>query len=62
MWFRNLKLYRLPVPWQMTREQLEEQLARGPFAPCPGSEPLSRGWASPRGDGALVYACNRQWL
>lgn len=62
MWFRNLQLYRLPVPWKIDLSSLEEQLQRGAFQRCPSNEPLSRGWASPRGDGALVYAQNRQWL
>jgi len=62
MWFRNLQLYRLPVPWNLTLEQLESQLQRGVFQRCPSNEPMSRGWVSPRGDGALVYAQNRQWL
>jgi hypothetical protein len=42
--------------------KLEEQLARGPFQRCPSHEAMSRGWVSPRGDGALVHALNRQWL
>lgn len=62
MWFRNLQIYRLPVPWAMNMAALEEQLARGPFIPCPSNEPTSRGWISPRGDGALVHALNGQWL
>lgn len=62
MWFRNLQLYRLPAPWAMTLEQLETQLQRGAFQRCPSNELMSRGWVSPRGDGALVYAQNRQWL
>ena len=62
MWFRNLQLYRLPTPWQVDLARLEEQLAHGPFRRCASHEPLSRGWVSPRGDGALVHASNRQWL
>lgn len=62
MWFKNLQLYRLPVPWEMDLAALDEQLARGAFARCPSNEPSSRGWISPRGDGALVYSQNRQWL
>jgi len=62
MWFRNLQLFRLPAPWQITLEQLEIQLLRGAFQRCPSNEPMSRGWVSPRGDGALVCAQNRQWL
>ena len=62
MWFRNLQLFRLPAPWQITLEQLESQLQRGAFQRCPSNEPMSRGWVSPRSDGALVCAQNRQWL
>lgn len=62
MWFRNLQLFRLPVRWEITLEQLENQLRRGAFQRCPSNELMSRGWVSPRGDGPLVYALNRQWL
>lgn len=62
MWFKNLQLYRLPVPWGIDLAKLEEQLARGPFKRCASHEAMSRGWVSPRGDGALVHAINRQWL
>lgn len=62
MWFKNLQIYRLPSPWGITLAALEEQLARGGFVPCPSSQPQSRGWISPRNDGALVHANDRQWL
>jgi recombination associated protein RdgC len=62
MWFRNLQLYRLPAPWPVDLPRFEEQLARGPFVRCPSNQPLSRGWVSPRRDGALVFALDRQWL
>jgi len=62
MWFKNLQLYRLPSPWGIDLATLETQLQRGAFRRCPSNEPQSRGWSSPRGDGALVYAQNRQWL
>lgn len=62
MWFRNLQLYRLPMPWSVDLAKFDEQLARGPFAKCPSNQPQSRGWVSPRKDGALIYSLGRQWL
>jgi len=62
MWFKNLQLYRLPTPWAITLEQLEEHLARGPFMPTTGTEPRSRGWLAPRDDSGLARALNGHWL
>lgn len=62
MWFRNLQLYRLPAPWNISLEKLDEQLQRGAFQRCPSHEAQSRGWVAPRADGALVYAQNQQWM
>jgi recombination associated protein RdgC len=61
MWFKNLQLYRLPAPWNITREALAAGLARGPFHPCGSQDAVSRGWVPPR-DGELVHAVGRQWL
>lgn len=62
MWFNNAQIYKLPTAWNIDRAALEEQLGRKPFVRCPSNQPQSSGWLSPRGDGALVYAQNRQWL
>lgn len=62
MFFKNLQVYCLPRPWNMDLAKLEEQLARGPFVKCPSNQPSSRGWVSPRRDGALVFALGRQWM
>jgi recombination associated protein RdgC len=62
MWFKNLQLYRLPTPWNIDLAKFEELLGRGPFIKCPSNQPMSRGWVSPRKDGALVYSSNKQWL
>lgn len=62
MWFKNLQLYRLPAPWSIDLAKLDEQLSRGQFVKCPSNQPLSRGWVSPRKDGALIYGGNQQWL
>lgn len=62
MWFKNLQLYRLTAPWHITAQRLEEQLARFAFKPAGKIEHLARGWIAPRGDDALVYSLQRQWL
>lgn len=62
MWFKNLQIYRLDTAWKIYLSKLEEQLRRGEFSPCLSNQPLSRGWVSPRKDGALIYSNNRQWL
>src|SRR6185369_13762835 len=48
--------------WSIDLAKLDEQLARGEFVKCPSNQPLSRGWVSPRKDGALIYSNDRQWL
>jgi len=62
MWFRNLQLYRLPAPWHITADALEQQLARRRFQPCGSQDMETRGWASPCNDGALVHRVGDQWL
>lgn len=62
MWFRNLQMFRLQNPGDLTVEALEEQLSRQPLQPCSSSLPLSLGWVPPCADGGLVRSVNRQWL
>lgn len=62
MWFKNLQVYRLPSPWQIGAEALEEQLARKRFQPCGSQDMESRGWSSPLGDDVLVHQVGDQWL
>ena len=62
MWFKNLQLYRLPVPWSIDLAKFDELLARGPFVKCPSNQPMSRGWVPPRRDGTLVHSLGGQWL
>lgn len=64
MWFKNLFLYRLPRPWNMTRETLNDQLARSAFRPCAGSEASTSGFVAPQRENpdVLVHAVGGQWL
>jgi recombination associated protein RdgC len=62
MWFKNLQIYRLPAPWAITTEQLAADLAPHAFQPCSSLEMQSQGWVSPRENGELVYALNKQML
>jgi DNA recombination-dependent growth factor C len=54
--FRNATLYRLPRPWSISVNALEERLRTLAFAPTLKMQAQSAGWASPRDDEQLVYA------
>lgn len=62
MWFRNLRLYRLPKGFKPDLADIDARLAKRPLARCGSFEMLSRGWVYPRQEGAFVHAVNRQWL
>ena len=62
MWFRNLRLYRLPANWDMAAAQLEQLLAAHPLVRCGGYDMHSVGWVYPRADGAFLHAVGGQWL
>ena len=58
MMFKNLQIYRLPQPWPIKMEELEERLATLRFSHCGSQQPISMGWISPVGPTAC-FACNR---
>ena len=62
MWFKNLQIYRLPAPWAMSQEQLEEALSPQTFTDASGMDMQNQGWCSPRENGMLVHTVNRQFL
>ncbi|OHC64490.1 MAG: recombination-associated protein RdgC [Rhodocyclales bacterium GWA2_65_20] len=62
MWFRNLRLYRLPSDWDMDSAGLDKLLAGQQLSRCGSLDMFSRGWVYPRQEGQFVHAVNRQWL
>ena len=57
-------LYRLAGTWPASKAQLEEALAREPFAECGATQQKSIGWVPPRDveHGALVEAVDGHWI
>ncbi|MFV8818805.1 recombination-associated protein RdgC [Haliea sp. E17] len=64
MWFKNIRAYRLTSPFDLSPEQLAEQLAPRAFQPCAKSQALAVGWVPPLGaeTSALVHAANGRLL
>jgi len=60
MWFRNLHLYRLTKPFELSPEELDEKLAEKRFEPCGRQAEESVGWISPihRSRDYLVHAAS----
>jgi len=60
MWFRNLHLYQLTTPFQLSPEALAEKLEEKRFAPCGRQSEESMGWVSPihRSRDYLVHAAS----
>jgi recombination associated protein RdgC len=69
MWFRNLQLYRLGQPFDLTPETLDERLHGGDFRGCAPLETTASGWVPPLGRegrqlvhaaGGYVMICSRK--
>lgn len=60
MWFKNIHVYRFCKPFELSPEDLSEQLQSAIFQPCNSQDLFSRGWVSPMGDlgSDLVHAAN----
>ena len=56
--FANLIIYRIAPQWSATIDQVEQALAKAPFAECGATQEKSAGWIPPRGEahGALAEA------
>lgn len=62
MWFRNLRLYRLPQGFDLDAAALEKALAALPLTRCGGLDMVSRGWVYARDEGEFVHVVDRHWL
>ncbi|NMM36102.1 MAG: recombination-associated protein RdgC [Glaciimonas sp.] len=62
MWFKNLQLYRLTLPVNLTAESLNLALAKLAFGPSTSTDMQNQGWASPRDNDLLVHTVNGQLL
>ena len=62
MWFRNLIAFRLPAPWAVEAEMLEQKLSRRALQPCGQLDRATQGWLPPRREGGFVHQVGGQWL
>ncbi len=64
MWFKNLQIYRLPAPFKIDLEALNEALAAEPLQACSGAEVLRAGWLNPISSAPdkFVHVLNQQCL
>ena len=62
--FANLIIYRIAPQWSATLDQVEQALAKAPFAECAATQEKSAGWIPPRGEahGALAESVGGQWI
>jgi len=60
MWFKNLIIYRLSNPIDLTPEQLETRLEEFAFRPCGSQDQTKYGWAKPMGKigSSLIHITN----
>ncbi len=49
MWFKNLRLYLLQQPFNLTAEAMENRLQQKRFQACGSHDPLTYGWYEPLG-------------
>ena len=52
MWFKNIRLYCLTQPFELSSENFELQLADHAFIPCSNYDKSRIGWVSPMGNAA----------
>lgn len=60
MWFKNLRVYRLTKPFELSAQALADALSTKPFQPCGKQDVLQYGWVPPLGrhGNELVHTTN----
>lgn len=60
MWFKNIHLFQLVEPWQLSAQELEEKLLEHQARPCGSIELATFGWCSPfdKVGSTLVHGSN----
>ena len=60
MWFKNLYIYRFTKPFELSPDEISEQLAEFEFQPCESQDLTRTGWVPPLGrhGSDLVHASN----
>jgi recombination associated protein RdgC len=56
MWFKNIRAYRLTGPFDLSPEQLSEQMQSALYQPCAKSQPMSLGWVPALGENSEALA------
>ena len=49
MWFKNLIVYRLSTPIELSEDELETRLEEFAYRPCTSQEKSKYGWSKPMG-------------
>lgn len=62
MWFKNLRVYRLPAYWAMTALQIITALQTKVYTPLQGLDTITKGWVPPVPGFDLVYSVGQQML
>jgi len=60
MWFKNLHVFRFTKPFELSPEELGQQLAEHEFTPCSSQDLLKYGWVPPLGrhGSEFIHAAN----
>lgn len=62
--FKNLTIYRIGADWRPDLAEVEEAVAKVPFAECSSTQQTSSGFVPPRGEegGAIVESIDGHWI